>query len=154
MLPFFVGLIMILTFYKNTSANNVIGKILTEPMNMNIFLKGDVDISNPILRLAVGADESLSQYNYCFIHELDRYYFIDNVTSLNARVVDLSCSVDVLETYKVDILNSHARFTRPIREGDYQTDSGSVEVNKTITQVYSDVELVKESTMLISVLGS
>lgn len=145
---------MILTFYKNTSANNVIGKILTEPMNMNIFLKGDVDISNPILRLAVGADESLSQYNYCFIPELGRYYFIDNVSNFNARIVDLSCSVDVLETYKDDILNSHARFTRPIREGDYQTDAGSVEVNKTITQIYSDVELVKESTMLISVLGS
>lgn len=52
--------------------------------------------------------EQLSQFNYCYVAMFKRYYFITNITSFTAAVVLIDCEVDVLATFKDDILNTPA----------------------------------------------
>ena len=45
-------------------------------------------------------------FNYCYIPELRRYYFINDVIILSRDIYELSLNVDVLQTYKTEILNA------------------------------------------------
>lgn len=42
---------MILTLYKTTDDDNVVGKVLTDPINIPIFLRSDTDIVDPVIPL-------------------------------------------------------------------------------------------------------
>lgn len=44
-------------------------------------------------------------YNYCYIPDFDRYYFISNITSVRTNLWRIDCSVDVLMSYQAEILN-------------------------------------------------
>ena len=43
-------------------------------------------------------------YNYCMWD--GKYYFIDDIVSLKNNLIEIHCVIDVLATYKADILNS------------------------------------------------
>lgn len=45
-------------------------------------------------------------YNYMYIGEFDRYYFIDDISSVRNRLWTISASTDVLMSFKNDILES------------------------------------------------
>ncbi len=65
-------------------------------------LKEQTSIINPVITLQY--DQPFI-YNYCYISEFERYYFIDNVDIVRANLYRIYLSVDVLETYKTEILN-------------------------------------------------
>lgn len=118
-IPFLLEIGMLLTLYKTKDGDNVINKTLDEPFDMQIRLKAETDVINPriILSSVMGID--YQDYNYCHIPFLKRYYFIDSIYSVSARLWKLELSCDVLESYKVDILASRARLRRNIKNGDY-----------------------------------
>lgn len=45
-------------------------------------------------------------YNYMYIGEFDRYYFIDDISSVRNRLWTITASTDVLMSFKNDILES------------------------------------------------
>ena len=45
-------------------------------------------------------------YNYMYIGEFDRYYFIDDISSVRNRLWTITASTDVLMSFKNDILTS------------------------------------------------
>lgn len=45
-------------------------------------------------------------YNYMYIGEFDRYYFIDDISSVRNRLWTINASTDVLMSFKNDILES------------------------------------------------
>jgi len=92
---------MKVTFYNNISNDNVINKNLEELETINFKFKNDSNILNPTLLL-----KNYIQGNYCYIHELKRYYYIDTIDLVNGDLYNLKCSVDVLMSYKEDILKS------------------------------------------------
>lgn len=61
-------------------------------MNLDI----DIEKSNPLEY----------HYNYMYISEFDRYYFIDEIVSVRNRLWTIKASVDVLMSFKNDILSS------------------------------------------------
>ena len=59
---------------------------------MNISIR--VEKSNPVIY----------HYNYMYIAEFDRYYFIDDISSIRTDLWEISATVDVLMSFKDDIL--------------------------------------------------
>ena len=95
---------MTIDFYKVNDVKNKINKTLSVPYTIsNVFFKsGNVDIVNPFLRLS----RDITQYNYCFIRELNRFYFIDDVVIENNGIKNYKLTIDVLMSYKNEIMNN------------------------------------------------
>lgn len=73
-------------------------------------LKDQTSILRPTIRIRTS--ESIHTYNYMYIAEFERYYFIDDIVSVNNGVWEVSGHVDVLETYKNSILSNDAVIKR------------------------------------------
>lgn len=76
------------------------------------YLKDPTSIIKPTL-IIQGADSTFEgkqfpDYNYCYIADFHRYYFITNITSISALVWQIDCEVDVLATYRSEILGTKA----------------------------------------------
>lgn len=95
---------MTIDFYKVNDVKNKINKTLGVPYTIsNVFFKsGNVNIVNPFLRLS----RDMTQYNYCFIRELNRFYFIDDVVIENNGIKNYKLNIDVLMSYKNEIMNN------------------------------------------------
>ena len=89
--------------YRNSSENNVIGKSLAQIKSVEANLKNDVSIINPTLVLNYTAN--ILNSNYCFIPKFNRYYFIDEIVPITGDRCIVKCRVDVLESFKDNILN-------------------------------------------------
>ena len=97
--------------YKNDSPVEKIGKTLNSQSTINnVALKRDTSILRPVLLL--NTNLSIFQYNYMYISEFGRYYFIDDIRSINDNLWEISAHVDVLETYKSKILANTAVIRR------------------------------------------
>ena len=103
-------------FYKNNSDNIVVNKNLTLLTTKTIVLKEDTSIITPTIILAY--DNNVIKSNYIYITELGRYYFINNVTCSQNRII-IDCDCDELFTYKNEILNSKAVIKR--QENQFNT---------------------------------
>lgn len=98
--------------YNNVSDSRKINKNLTELSTINITLYLDTNVETPVFKVK----NYINNANYMYVPDLHRYYYINNYT-LSNQCVYLHCSVDVLETYKTEILNSECLITRS--ENDY-----------------------------------
>lgn len=91
---------MNITLCVNNSEKNKIGKSLS---NLNIFsgtLKEETSVTNPIIIMEL---ENPTGFNYAYIPEFGRYYFIDDMISVRNGLWSISMSVDVLESFKNEI---------------------------------------------------
>lgn len=88
-------------------------KIPSLGSTVSVYLKDDTSIIRPIWRIRLGTNgapsfSTISQYNYCYCADFKRYYFITNVTMETATVCLIACEVDVLATFRSDILATPA----------------------------------------------
>lgn len=88
---------MIVTFYKNFSKRINSTLRPTGGTDLTCYMKDDCSVLSPVF-LIDGIDLG---YNYCKFN--DRYYFITDITLSNNNIYEISCSVDVLATYKTSI---------------------------------------------------
>ena len=98
--------------YNNVSDSRKINKNLTELSTINITLYLDTNVETPVFKVK----NFINNANYMYVPDLHRYYYINNYT-LSNQCVYLHCSVDVLATYKTEILNSECLISRS--ETDY-----------------------------------
>ncbi len=113
-----------LKLYKNSSENNDVQKTLSNETVIQGFSRVPVDILSPVIDLA-GIEANT--FNYCYVEELKRYYYIENMTLSPNGITRLSMRVDVLMSYRKDILASQGVITKN-REynpytGDYDVES-------------------------------
>ena len=66
-------------------------------MVTDVHLKEGTSIEKPVFQLT----GNLFTANY--VKAFDHYYFVDDITSVRNNLVEISCSMDVLATYKSDI---------------------------------------------------
>lgn len=90
----------------NNSPIEKIGKSLTAGASFTCLLKEDTSVLRPVIEVV--SSSNLSGYNYMYISDFGRYYFIDDIVSLNDGRWEISAHVDVLETYKTSILANSA----------------------------------------------
>lgn len=98
------------TLYVSDSPVEKIGKSLSSSADFTCELKDDTSILNP--KIKIYSSSNLSGYNYMYISEFGRYYYINDISSPRNNEWDISAHVDVLETYKVAILANSAVIRR------------------------------------------
>lgn len=88
---------MIINLYINHSEGNKIGKNLTLVSSLSGTLKASCSVQNPIILFEAS---NLSDINYLYIPEFERFYFVNEATVVQQGLWELSCHVDVLESFK------------------------------------------------------
>lgn len=79
-----------------------------------VLLKDNTSVVKPVFTIHLGKGgapanlTALSQMNYCYCPEFKRYYYIVDMQSETAVIVNIYCEVDVLATFKADILKTPA----------------------------------------------
>ena len=113
--------------YWNVSPVEKIGKNLTNSHTISdVVLKRDTSILRPVL--LINSVQDIYTYNYMYISEFGRYYFIDDIRSVNNNMWEISAHVDVLETYKTDILSNTAVLKRQERKFNLYLDDPEFKV--------------------------
>ena len=92
---------MQIEFYKNSSEKNKIGKSISNKLTLSGNLRDECSITSPSILVE---STSLVNYNYCYIPEFKRYYFISDIVSVRNNLWRVSLKCDVLESFKSDIL--------------------------------------------------
>lgn len=110
--------------YKNKSDNNVIDKVITDKFIINGLSRVELDVLKPVIDVS---GVNVNEFNYCYILELQRYYYIEQVVINTNGISRLSLRVDVLMTYSADIKASRGLITKQSNYnpyyGDYDTES-------------------------------
>ena len=90
-----------ITLYKTSSENNRVTKSLANAKAMTGELRNQTSVLTPSIRIE--SADNISGYNYCYIPEFGRYYYIADITSIrtNFWVINLRC--DVLMSYSAQI---------------------------------------------------
>lgn len=109
----------------NLSDARCINKQLIDPQSYSGQMRDEVSIMNPVVIIEV---ESIPRYNYAYIPELERYYMVDDITIYRDGLIYVTLSVDVLMSFKRDILSCIAVVDKQaMREnGDEYIDDGSL----------------------------
>ena len=87
---------------KNPLDSEVIG------VTTQCRFKDNTSIENPVIILDTHSEIDVNVCNYCYIDTIMRYYWIDDIVYVSANLVELHCSIDVLATYKENILEQKA----------------------------------------------
>lgn len=72
--------------------------------NLEVYLKEATSIMTPIFILE--GDYVTSGYNYAYFN--NRYYWINDIVSVHNNLTELHCEIDVLATYRLNIMASTA----------------------------------------------
>lgn len=90
-----------ITFYNNTSDENVLNKSITSVDVVTGTFKTPFDIENPVLLFEYSG---VLAANYCYVEELGRYYFVDKMEIITNNTIRIYLRVDVLMSFSPAIL--------------------------------------------------
>lgn len=116
-----------LELYKVTNQTNELTKTLNNAVVVEGVFRGEVDSIDVVVEI----ESNTYDFNYVYIPSLNKYYFLDNITHVNAKIVRLYLHCDVLMTYKTDILASY----------------GLIKQGGTINPYYSSIESDSRQTI-------
>lgn len=116
-----------LELYKVTNQTNELTKILNNAVVVDGAFRGEIDSIDVIVEI----ESNTYDFNYVYIPSLNKYYFLQNITHVNAKIVRLYLHCDVLMTYKTDILASY----------------GLIKQGGTINPYYSSIESDSRQTI-------
>lgn len=102
---------MTIRLYKNKSDTLYINKNLELVDTITGTLRGSCSILVPNIKLEMSAEE-ISSFNYLYIEEFSRYYYVVSVDSLYDNLWSVGCEVDVLMTYRDQLLKQSAIIAR------------------------------------------
>lgn len=138
--------------YKTSDPTNKITKTLASEISLTGTLKDSVDILNP--QILISTSTNLSKYNYMYIADLGRYYYV-KFEIVKSALWLLTGRCDVLYTYKTEILANKAVIER--QENQY-----NMYLNDDIFKTYNKTNIVtknfpygftRNGSYLLTVLG-
>lgn len=136
---------MLISLYKTKDSNNTLNKTMTDKLDFNIKFKETANILSP--RIRIRSDVSLIGYNYGFIPEFERFYFITDIDIMNDGIFSLSLRCDVIESFKSDLLECTGLVTK-------KTDGrGYLNVPDYDIDVRKECDIYKSDKTLIDQLG-
>lgn len=94
---------MTLTLYNNVSSPHKIHKVLQSQLILTGDLRNESSIIDPVILIETTSD--IVMYNYCYITEFSRYYFIRDIISVRTNLWRIICHVDVLMSFSQSIDN-------------------------------------------------
>lgn len=96
---------MDVTLSYTNSPHNKLDKDIFNSYTISGSLRNQSAISKPTIIIEISNPTS---YNYVYIPDFNRYYFIDDVVSIRNDIWELHLRCDVLMSFKSEILNSYA----------------------------------------------
>lgn len=81
---------------------------ITNIRSLEGTLRDECSILRPVIQFRIDDVADLKMCNYMYIEQFGRYYFVDDITSVRTKVVEISAHVDVLQTYQEQILSNSA----------------------------------------------
>lgn len=93
---------MDIVLYVNSSEKQAINKTISSGETLTGALRDESSVINPSFLIQ---HTNPSGYNYCYISEFGRYYFITDIVSVRTDLWRINCTVDVLMSFKTQILN-------------------------------------------------
>lgn len=87
---------------RNDSENNKADKTLTDLLTLTGTLRAECSIIDPTFQVAADLS-SLTGCNYCTVQAFGRSYFVRNIISVRAGLVELVCHVDVLSSFATEL---------------------------------------------------
>ena len=96
---------MEIKLYKTSSPRKKLVKELSDGLTLVGTLRAQSSVMSPTFTLQ---DTAVVGYNYCYIPDFGRYYYINGINALRANLFDLSLGIDVLMTYSEAIRNNAA----------------------------------------------
>lgn len=95
---------MDIILYNTADDNRKLNKTLIEIKTIPVRLKDDADIMHPVIEL--DSANLPPTANYCYIAAFNRYYYINQQGIKIGRDLTLTLAVDVLMSFKTQILAS------------------------------------------------
>lgn len=92
---------MEIKLYVNSSEVNKINKSLSDEISLTGNLRNESNVITPSILIY---NENPTKYNYCYIPEFKRYYFIKDMASIRTNVWRLNLESDPLMSFKNAIL--------------------------------------------------
>ena len=138
---------MEIKLYFTTSPDNRMTKYLTNESVMQGNLRDVSNVVNPVILVERDIEQLSGLYNYAYIPEFNRYYFITEMQSYRNNFVLLSLSVDVLYSFKNQILDNVAIVDKAQQidfsniyydDGSFVTESRDFYTIKTFTNGFND----------------
>lgn len=112
---------MTIILYKTASEPNRLSKVLIGEKSLSGTLRTESSIINPSVILEI---DDIVEYNYMYIPEFNRYYFITDIVSIRNRIFKVNAHVDVLMSYASAIKTNRAIIDRIAdEEQKYLADS-------------------------------
>lgn len=98
---------MVINTWSNFSKDKNSTKQPTNGTTYNMTLKEDTSLINPTF---IFNYNGVPTFNYCQYNLI--YYFVDDIIQRNKNIYEIKCSIDVLASYRADILASTQFVTR------------------------------------------
>lgn len=137
---------MDIVFYNNTSENNQINKVLTNATIITGTLRSQTEYINPTILVEFDPTD----YNYIYIEVFKRYYFITKIDTVRTGLWSVNCSVDVLESFKTEILALEVIVDKQETVGNQFKDDGSLVMeNRKFNSIYNFTNGFNDSGELI-----
>ena len=126
---------MEIKLYKTSSPRKKLVKNLTDGLTLVGTLRAQSSVMAPTFTVQYTAGVG---YNYCYIPDFGRYYYINGINALRANLFELSLGVDVLMTYAAEIRNNSAIIDKSQWQGTaykYINDGSWVNTNRMTQEV-------------------
>ncbi len=144
---------MQVNFLNSTSPNNKLNKVLTSLFIRECKLLEATSMIKPSLTVS-GDVGDFSNVSHCYIEDFERYYFVEDVTIISGSMVRIDLSVDVLESFNIDIGNARGVVYRGNMGNSYIPDN-AIAVPAVYEQELIDFgsSLDDTGTFVVTVLG-
>lgn len=143
---------MTVKLYKNLSEEIAVTKNITGELSYTGTLRDESSVIDPIITIQAS---NISDYNYAWIEEFHRFYFIRNIVSVRNNLWRLTMHVDVLSTYADYIKNNNGILARNSNVWNlyYQDEQFKIlNYEKIVTKNFS-VSLSPSSQFVLIVAG-
>lgn len=136
---------MKIIFYKFSGDKRNINKTLTDSFELEGVLRDQSNLLVP--QIMVKSD--IRDYNYCYIEEFKRYYYINDIDSYRNGLWVVKLKVDVLMSYKDKIMELTGIVSR-LNETDYVNASSVFDSRDLHERIDWDDELKVGSYILVA----
>jgi len=142
---------MLLTLRKTDDPDNVVNKTFYGLLNIDVVIKGAFDVNAPVLELYED-NFNINDYSSFTLSGFDRTYSIIDVERLGGLIVRVSGAIDLLDTYKTEIMAGSFDYWGTPRDGDYGTSNLSLSNDKKRLIVQPNESMTIENSHLLSVV--
>lgn len=122
------------TLYSNKASKEVVDKqsSLTQIEALTGEFRGSMSVLYPVIQIkpttTTTVAKLLTQCNYVYIQEFNRYYFVDTITCVANDMIELELSIDVLYSWKTAILAQNVIVSRNEKEYALYLDDSMLKV--------------------------